>query len=510
MDLISILSAGLAFVLAAILCHWIHTIFACYLLRTPNPGFPLPLIGHAHHLLCPQEDLLQRLMDIADKFDKTERKITHYWGHPVLLVYHPDSVQPIFTSTSTLLNKSLEYNFMEAWLGDGLLISSNKKWHTRRKILTPAFHFQILKSALNIFNEQADVLVDVLHQDFVLEKKCGDIFPYVQRAALDMILETAMGVTMGTQMKQRSDYLDHIERAVQIIQQRSYKPWLMIDALFKWFPQKNQLDEDMRVLKGFTMSVIEEKQQQMDEQDNYGNDIIQDNYDDVNDKKTAFLDILLKMKGEDLLSLKDIQDEVDTFMFEGHDTTTCSISWTLFLIGHHPEIQRKLFEEQMEVFGASGQGCHVSADDLTKMKYLEACIKESLRLYPSVPFIGRRAERSVDIDGQTIHKGDTVLLFLHKLHRNSKIWESPHEFIPERFLTREGDMHPYAYVPFSAGARNCVGQKFAQMEEKTLLSKLIRNFKMESVETVDQVKPMAAVVTRPHCGIKMQLLPRVY
>ena len=110
------------------------------------------------------------------------------------------------------------------------------------------------------------------------------------------------------------------------------------------------------------------------------------------------------------------------------------------------------------------------------MKYLEACIKESLRLYPSVPIIARRAEKSVVVDGFTVKKGQTYGVFIHYLHRNPVVWDNPNEFIPERFMEDSAagskKRHPYAYVPFSAGPRNCIGQKFAAMEEKTVLSKV--------------------------------------
>ena len=99
-------------------------------------------------------------------------------------------------------------------------------------------------------------------------------------------------------------------------------------------------------------------------------------------------------------------------------------------------MQRKLFEEQVNIFGnISGKNITMTMKDLSKMNYLEACIKESLRLYPSVPLIGRRAAEPIKIDGHQVYKGDTVAVPVFKLHRNTKVWDTPDEFIPERFLS---------------------------------------------------------------------------
>ena len=214
----------------------------------------------------------------------------------------------------------------------------------------------------------------------------------------------------------------------------------------------------------------------------------------------------MKLKFDDgsKMTDEDIQEEVDTFMFEGHDTTTCAISWTIFLLGNHPEVQDKIFQEQLEIFGPNGQDTDVDTKSMAKMKYLECCIKESLRLYPSVPIIGRRVQGTKVIGGVKLRDDSGAAIFVHKLHRNSKVWKNPHEFNPERFMAKEA-FHPYAYVPFSAGPRNCVGQKFAMMEEKTVLSKLTRKFKFTSLHKVEEVQPVIAIITRPYEGIRVKV-----
>ena len=95
---------------------------------------------------------------------------------------------------------------------------------------------------------------------------------------------------------------------------------------------------------------------------------------------------------------------------------------------------RKVLDEQMEVFGGEADALNVTTEHLSKMKYLECCVKEALRLYPSVPIIGRDMEKDAMIDGVSVEKGTTAIVFVHLLHRNPTIWSQPDEFIPERFM----------------------------------------------------------------------------
>merc|ERR1719376_344837 len=110
--------------------------------------------------MAPAQDRFKIASDILRAADPTERKATMFFGHePVLFVYHPDTVKPVLTCTTKLINKAKEYRYLECWLGTGLLISSDGKWHQRRKLLTPAFHFQILDEALDVFNEQVHAAI---------------------------------------------------------------------------------------------------------------------------------------------------------------------------------------------------------------------------------------------------------------------------------------------------------------------------------------------------------------
>jgi len=197
-------------------------------------------------------------------------------------------------------------------------------------------------------------------------------------------------------------------------------------------------------------------------------------------------------------------DEVNTFMFEGHDTTASGINWILHLLGNHPEIQAKCHDELDAVFGDDSRD--VTFDDLKNLPYLECVLKEALRLYPSVPMFARMLQEDVTMAGYLIPNGTQVLFFPYVVHRDPKHWPDPDTFNPDRFLPENSlGRHPFAYLPFSAGARNCIGQRFALIEEKTLMAWLLRFFKVKSVHRRDQIRAKGEIILRPSEGVHVEL-----
>ena len=143
------------------------------------------------------------------------------------------------------------------------------------------------------------------------------------------------------------------------------------------------------------------------------------------------------------------------------------------------------------------------------MKYLDMCIKEGLRLYPSVPFIARRITEDFTVKDKVIPANTSGAVMIAMLHYDHKVFPNPAKYIPERF---EPDqlVHklPYAYMPFSAGPRNCIGQKFAMLEMKILLSSLLRQYKMTAVTYRDEVEVNFSVLIKASTPVMIKFEPR--
>lgn len=183
---------------------------------------------------------------------------------------------------------------------------------------------------------------------------------------------------------------------------------------------------------------------------------------DVGEKKRlAFLDLLLESaQNGALLNDTEIKEQVDTIMFEGHDTTAAGSSFFLSLMGIHQGIQDRVIAELDEIFGDSDRPA--TFQDTLEMKYMERCLMETLRMYPPVPLIARELREDLKLASgpYIIPRGATVTVATVKLHRNPKVYDNPNIFNPDNFLPeRQANRHYYAFVPFSAGPRSCVGKQ---------------------------------------------------
>ncbi|NWS94435.1 CP4V2 protein, partial [Mionectes macconnelli] len=465
-----------------------------------------PVLGNALLLERDGEGFFNQLKFYSEEFRSWPLFKLWIGPLPVMVLYHPDSVEVILNS-SKHIEKSYLYDFLHPWLGTGLLTSTGDKWRSRRKMITPTFHFAILSDFLEVMNEQGSILVKKLEKH--VDKEPFDVFLDITLCALDIICETAMGKNVGAQKSKNSDYVSAIYRMSDLIQQRQKSPWLWPDFLYMLFKEGREHRKNLNILHNFTDRVIAERAAELEnymqkKHDNDGN-----GEESVPKKRKAFLDMLLSATDDEgnKLSYRDIREEVDTFMFEGHDTTAAAMNWVLYLLGHNPEVQKKVHKELDEVFDTTDRP--VTTDDLKQLRYLECVVKEALRLFPSVPMFARTLREDCSISGYQVPKGTNVLVLTYALHRDPEIFPDPEEFRPERFFSENSKgRHPYAYVPFSAGPRNCIGQRFAQMEEKTLLALILRRFWVESCQKLEELRIAGELILRPNNGIWIKLKSR--
>lgn len=191
-------------------------------------------------------------------------------------------------------------------------------------------------------------------------------------------------------------------------------------------------------------------------------------------------------------------------IISGHDTTSAGISFTLYVLGLYPDVQEKVYEEIESIFHGTDRPATLA--DLNEMKYLERVIKESMRIYSPVPTMGRILSEDVQLDEYVIPKGTPVTIQVYYLHRDPRFFPDPEKFDADRFLPDNVEgRNPYAYIPFSAGPRNCIGQKFAMYEEKSVLSSIIRNFKVKSMEKREDLNLMRELILKSFNGINVTL-----
>ncbi|XP_045033385.1 cytochrome P450 4C1 [Daphnia magna] len=485
--------------------RWENSSYVKTIDRIPGPK-KKPIFGNATALPKEIDEIMQT---IQGKWVRQFGRIYRNWlgFRPFVQISSPIFMEKILAS-QTFIEKSTSYNILRPWLGGGLLLASGDRWRKNRRLLTPAFHFQILDNFFDVFNKNADILCQQLAKASISNKgqftEEIDVFPFLKKCTLDIICEAAMGIKINAQLED-TQYIRDVHRISEIVVERFFSSSNFLpDWLYHWTPHGREHTKILERLHGFTSKVIQERKQEI-AQGRLEGDV---NGEDLGGlkKRRAFLDlILMAVKGGVELSDVDIRNEVDTFMFEGHDTTAAALVWLLYCMATNPGHQELVRQELDEVFGDSDRSCTI--EDANKLKYLECCIKESLRLYPAVPNIIRYVVEDFELGGYKIPAGASVSMQIYALHRNEDYFSDPHSFKPERFQADESiGRHSYAFVPFSAGPRNCIGQRFAMFEEKVLASSMLRRFRF-SYDMAKHGSPRAnaELVLRPKKGMQLML-----
>nr|BAM73805.1 cytochrome P450 [Bombyx mori] len=505
----------------------------------PGPA-PIPIFGNALTLMrkSPHE-----LVNLALGYAQTFGNVVRVWLGSKLIVFLADADDiEIILNSHVHIDKATEYKFFKPWLGEGLLISSGPKWRSHRKMIAPTFHINILKSFVGIFNQNSNNVVEKLKSEV---GKTFDVHDYMSGTTVDILLETAMGISRKTQDESGFDYAMAVMKMCDIIHQRHYKFWMRSEIVFKltsFFKQQTKL---LGIIHGLTNKVIKNKKETylenkakgiipptLEELTHNSGEILANNaktlsdtvfkgyrddldFNDENDvgekKRLAFLDLMIEssQNGTNKISDHEIKEEVDTIMFEGHDTTAAGSSFVLCLLGIHQDVQARVYDELYQIFGDSDRPATFA--DTLEMKYLERVILESLRLYPPVPVIARKLNRDVTISTKNyvIPAGTTVVIGTFKLHRQPKYYKDPEVFNPDNFLPENTqNRHYYSYIPFSAGPRSCVGRKYALLKLKILLSTILRNFRTISEIPEKEFKLQGDIILKRAEGFQMKVEPR--
>ena len=502
--LLAILCLVLAFVFG--LPRALYTFYIKWKAVRNIPGLPTHwLLGNVHQvakMFQHEEEAIKFLKYISDN----RFKVTALWlgpFQPLVGIHHCSLVGKVFT-----LPKFKDgYRFLKPWLGDGLLISEGSKWFQNRRLLTPAFHYEVLSPYISVYNTCIKVLID----KWMMSAKVNDpvrLFDSINLLSLDIILQCSFSLKSNCQnTKQSHPYIQAVQDIVELTTSRYFMPLYRIDWIYYLTPSGRKYKKMCKFAHDHSRMVIHERKKELEQGIEEQSLVFECQ---VQSKRRGryldFLDILLTAKDDEGKGLTDqeIQDEVDTFMFEGHDTTTSGMCWTLYCLAKHPEHQDKVREEVRNVLMGRDW---LEYDDLKELKYTQWCIKEAMRLYPPVFLIARQTSESLELDGHKIPKGMQVNINIRSIHSNPDTWENPDEYDPLRFhpSNTEG-RHPFAYIPFSGGQRNCIGQNFAMNEEKVVIASIVNRFKLTLVEG-HKVETLPNVVLRSKNDIKVHLEP---
>ncbi|KAM7304847.1 cytochrome P450 4V2 [Ixodes scapularis] len=371
---------------------------------------------------------------------------------PLVVVHTPDATEALLSST-TNLRKPFLYDFLAGWLGkQSMVLATGSIWRFKRKLMTPAFHFRILENYMAIFNQNADLLVRRLCS-FVDKAPSEPIrlFENTQKCALDIIGEVTMGAKLHVQEGKNLNFMSSFNSASLLVGLRALRPWLWLQFIYDRTPEGKLFKKNMKEIESFTHLVMLERKEKLEKIEAMRESDFQDDEIKMSRTDTTLMNLLLKAHLQDnKYTEEDVKKDIDT------------------------------------VFGAEG-----------------------LRLYPSFPYIGRVLDHDLEIDGYKIPKGVSCFVNIYSLHRNPEHFKNPEEFVPDRFMGHETTRrHPFSYIPFSGGPKNCLGQRFATVESKLLLAKVLSKFTIESTRPLEQIKVTFEVIIRARGGHQVWLRRR--
>ena len=378
-----------------------------------------------------------------------------------VLLSHPDHVSHVLQANSANYRKAFTYEPLRRVLGEGLLTSEGDRWLQHRRMAQPFFATNAVRGLVGEFAQACDRLTG--RWDAVAERGATiDVGAEMRHLTLDIVGRTLFGVDLSTTANEVGAAIETLQDLAfrQIMSPRTWLGWTRL-------PQHTprRYATAIATLDRVVGGLVEERRRNPED------------YDDL----LAGLMVAAESEGTALTNA-ELRDQLVTFLAAGHETTANALTWTWYLLGRHPDVRRRVVDEASAVLDghASSADAAPSADDVDKLRYTQAVISESMRLYPPAWTMERDAVAADTIGGFDIPAGATVMTSPWVLHRRSTLWDDPLAFDPDRFLDERAAGRPrLAYLPFGAGRRQCIGASFAMLESTTALALLARRYRLE-------------------------------
>jgi len=416
-----------------------------------------------------------------------------FWHVPLLLVAESDVVKDILI-VKNLPKEPQSYELLsrvygQRYLGHGLATNLDyESWKKRRAMMNPAFHRKSLKDLMSAFNSTANLLLDHLASmaDGKTEVCMVDEFA---RAALDVICKVAFGMDVDVISEKDTKFTEAVALSFHGVEEASF------DMFHKFkvsqYPFQRRVASAIQFLRETGKKVIEVRKSAMKRGEQVPDDILQR--------------IIQQEESIPGLGIEDMLDDFVTFFVAGHETTSNMLAFSVLELGDHPDVEESLVGE---VFDVLGNKQHVAFDDLAKLHQLGLVLKETLRLHPTATGTLRRTDCDTEIGGYKIPAKTAIMASTYVSSHLPEYWDNPEDFNPYRFDDEELIKRShYNYFPFSLGPRNCIGQNFAQIEAKVLLSRFLQTFKF-SLAPGQSRQVLEKVTLRPKDGVICTLTKR--
>ncbi len=435
----------------------------------PKPRFPIGNFPLAH--ANPLATFERWTREFGDIF---------YYRAGWLRVYflnHPDYVESVLVNQHQNFRKDRVVRNTRWIFGDGLLTNEGTPWLRQRRIIQPAFHRERIAGYANTMTSYTNEFMDSWK-----DGDTRDIHQDMMRLTLKIVAKLLFDLEVDEEAEKIAHSLNTLigQGAGGRMIFPPFLRYLPAPAMAKVRRSARQLDE-------IAYRIIRQRRKSAHENGD-------------------LLSLLMQARDEDGSGMTDkqLRDEAITFLLAGHETTALSLSWAWYLLGLNPEVEKKLHQELQQVLS----GRAPEAADMPRLTYTEKVIKEAMRLYPPGWAVARTALGDCEVGGYRLRRGDNVVISQWVMQRDKRFFTDPEKFDPDRWSPeRAASIPKFAYFPFGAGPRGCVGQSFAMMEAILLLATIAQRYTF-AVVPGHPVVPMPSVTLRPKHGIRVVLRRR--
>jgi len=384
------------------------------------------------------------------------------------VIHHPDDVKRVLVGNHRNYTKGLGLDRVRILLGKGIMTSEGELWKRQRYMMQPLFHRRVITGFAQLIGAANDRCI-ARWEALAQRGELVNLTDEMSELTLEMVLRSIFGRDLD-----------------RLTQQLGGNPFAVVS---KEQSRDLQFAYKFRSLTKLVAQLIERRRAPSAEE----------HFD--------YLAMLMSARDKETgapMSERELIDEVMTLIVAGHETTASGLNWTWYLLAQHPEVEARLHAE----LDAAPELAAPSLAEMEALGYASQVVNEALRLYPPGWLLSRRTVAADVLGGFAVPPGTNVLLPLYLLHRHPRFWKEPDRFWPERFAPEhEAERPRFAYMPFAAGPRHCIGETFALYEMLMHLYKVARRYRLEYVPD----KPLeleAQINLRTRYPLHMRLVPR--
>ncbi|MFD0411336.1 cytochrome P450 [Kitasatospora sp. NPDC127116] len=386
---------------------------------------------------------------------------------------HPDHAKHVLADNAANYHKGIGLAQARRALGNGLLTSEGELWRKQRRQIQPAFqHKRIVQQAGAVAEEAA--------------KLVGRLRAHEGGAPVDVTKEVTaltLGVLGRTLLDVDLSAFEAVGHDFEAVQDQAMFDMVTMGMVPGWVPLSKQLRfrQARQDLQRVVDRLVAER-------------VSRDAGEIVGEDALSRLIVATRQEPDHKVARQRMRDELVTLLLAGHETTASTLGWTFYLADRHPEVMDRLHAEAVEVLGDRLP----EFEDLHRLRYTSMVVEEVMRLYPPVWILPRQAQADDEVGGYHVPAGSDVLICPYTLHRHSRFWDDPEQFDPERFdRDRASDRPRYAYIPFGAGPRFCIGNHLGLLEATFTIAMVARDLRLRKV-------PGYRVVAEPMLSLRVR------